>query len=282
VETSAQKRILIVDDEELIREICVRTLAPLGHRVETAENAEQAIVCFERDAFDLMITDYRMPGALDGLALGKEIKRRFPQTQLILMTGFPTLENAVAALQAGAMDYLVKPFDRAELIDYVNRRHMTLGEISPPSKAVSLFELSKAAVSIPSSQRPMPKILLVDDSRTILALFKNLLEKSGYTVLTAKDGETGLATALEQKPALVILDGELPKFDGFEVCRRLRLDAQMKSTKILMFTAGTEGKESKRAQDAGADGFLSKNAKPGDTLKAVRQLLHNEGQEGVC
>ncbi len=250
---SVQKRILIIDDEQPIREVCVRTLTPLGHSVETAENAEQAIACFERHPFDLVVTDYRMPGALDGLALGREIRRRFPETQVILMTGYPTLENAVAALNMGVMDYLVKPFDQAELVDYVNQRHGKLGEIS---------------------QQPLPKILLVDDSRTLLLLFKSLFEKSGYKVLTATDGKTGLSLALEQKPDLVILDGELPGLNGFEVCRQLRLNAEMQRMKILMLTGGAESEENDRAQKAGADGFFSKQAPRSEIVEKAGQLLH--------
>jgi DNA-binding NtrC family response regulator len=118
--TLEKKRILIVDDEEPVRTICARTLAPLGHSVEVAANAEEALACCEKETFDLVITDYRMPGTMDGLALGQSIKRRYPQTQIILMTAFPAVETAVGTLRMGALDYLVKPFDQAELIDCVN------------------------------------------------------------------------------------------------------------------------------------------------------------------
>lgn len=250
--------------------MCVRALTPLGHSMETASDAEQAITCFEKRAFDLLIADYRMPGKWDGLALGQEIKRRFPQTQLILMTGFPTLENAIAALRVGASDYLVKPFDREELISSVNGRHMTLGEIarSPGPESPG----ATAPFSSPSG-RLRAKILLVDDSRTIRMIFQSLFEKSGYDVLTAADGEDALRTALEQKPDLVILDGSMPRLDGFEVCRRLRLDAGMKSTKILMLTGGAESEESRRAQQAGADRFISKTVRPQEILDIARLLL---------
>jgi len=185
----------------------------------------------------------------------QDIVLRVPDTQVIFVTGYPTLENALAALNAGAMDYLVKPFDQAELVEYVNRRHGKLGEIS---------------------QQRIPKILLVDDSHTMVLLFKSLFKKSGYDVTFASDGEKGFQMALESKPDLVLLDGELPVLDGFEVCRRLRLDERMKSTKIVMFTGGTVDVETNRAHQAGADLFLSKSAKPADILESVRQLLEIE------
>jgi len=116
MESLLSKRILIVDDEEPVRKICMRSLTPLGYVVETAENAEQALEYFKKQPFNLVITDYLMPGALDGLALGQEIKRCYPETQIILMTAFPAVDTAVGTLRMGALDYLVKPFEQAELI----------------------------------------------------------------------------------------------------------------------------------------------------------------------
>jgi DNA-binding response OmpR family regulator len=266
------QRILIVDDEETIREICVRALAPLGYAVETAAQAQQAMSCFQNGPFDLMITDDRMPGSMGGLVLAQEIKHRFPETRIILMTGFPTLENALAALSVGASDYLVKPFGAKELVDYVQRCYQTPGEIAQPSFASTL---ANAAPVTPSqaAQSTLPKILLVDDSKVTLMIFKSFFEKSGYQVLTATDGEDALALAQSKKPDLVILDGELPRLNGFEVCRRLREKDDMKGTKIIMFTGGIEGNEHQQAQKAGADFFLSKETPAAELLKTARQLL---------
>lgn len=116
MEQLAYQRILIVDDEEVVRSLCSRLLTPLGYPVETAADGRQALACLEKQPFDLVITDYKMPGDLDGLELGLLIKRRFPGTQIILMTAFPAVDTAVEMLRMGAHDYLIKPFEQAELI----------------------------------------------------------------------------------------------------------------------------------------------------------------------
>ena len=116
MEQRLPQRILIVDDEEVVRSLCSRLLTPLGYPVETAADGHQALACLEKQPFDLVITDYSMPGGLDGLALGHAIRRRFPNTQIILMTAFPAVNTAVEMLRMGACDYLIKPFDPAELI----------------------------------------------------------------------------------------------------------------------------------------------------------------------
>src|SRR5882724_12667164 len=110
------KRILVVDDEATVRTICSRVLTPLGYRIETAENGDAALVRFEHEPFDLVITDYRMPGVLNGLGLCQAVKRRNPDTFVIVMTAFPAVDSAVETMRAGGMDYLIKPFDQAELI----------------------------------------------------------------------------------------------------------------------------------------------------------------------
>jgi DNA-binding NtrC family response regulator len=113
------KRILVVDDEAPVRAICARMLNPLGYVVETEENADRAIVRFKEQPFDLVITDYSMPGEMNGLAFGQAIRAHTPSTRIILMTAFPAVDTAVATLRLGAFDYLVKPFDQKELVQRV-------------------------------------------------------------------------------------------------------------------------------------------------------------------
>ena len=116
MEEFSLKRILVVDDEETVRTICVRMLSPLGYTVVTAENGDAALKLIKQQSFDLLITDYRMPGGLNGLEVGQAMKDRYPGAKFILMTAFPALDTAVRTLRLGASDYLVKPFDQSELI----------------------------------------------------------------------------------------------------------------------------------------------------------------------
>jgi len=99
--------------------ICSRMLTPLGYKVDMVENGDLALTFLERQSVDLVITDYRMPGELNGLMLGHAIKQLFPRTQIILMTAFPAVDTAVETLRMGGLDYLIKPFDQMELIHRV-------------------------------------------------------------------------------------------------------------------------------------------------------------------
>jgi NtrC-family two-component system response regulator AlgB len=113
--------LLIVDDEKNIRSSLETFFLSCGHRVATASDARAALGALEgADGFDLVLTDFRM-AEMNGLELLKQIKRRFPDASVVLMTAYATVENAVAAMKAGASDYLSKPFSLQEVQHVVER-----------------------------------------------------------------------------------------------------------------------------------------------------------------
>jgi signal transduction histidine kinase len=119
--TEADGRVLVVDDEESVRALCRRTLAGPDRRVRTAPDAASALERLREERADVVLTDLSMPGAMDGAALTEEIRRLYPETDVIVMTGYPALETAVPTLKSGAYDYLVKPFSPEFLRSTVSR-----------------------------------------------------------------------------------------------------------------------------------------------------------------
>jgi len=113
-------QLLIVDDERNIRSSLVTFFHSLGYEASTASSAHEARALVEQSSFDLVLTDYRM-AEMNGLELLDEIKRRRPHTQVILMTAYATVENAVAAMKAGAFDYVTKPFSLDQIQPIVER-----------------------------------------------------------------------------------------------------------------------------------------------------------------
>ncbi|MDP6932143.1 MAG: sigma-54 dependent transcriptional regulator, partial [Myxococcota bacterium] len=109
-----RKRILIVDDEPSIRKVLQAHLARDGYDVSTAENGGDAISQLHSDAFDLVVSDLKMPG-IDGMELLAYCCSHFPGMPVILITAHGTVDSAVEALKLGAHDYVTKPFDRDEL-----------------------------------------------------------------------------------------------------------------------------------------------------------------------
>ncbi len=107
-------KILVVDDDASLRRILEYNLAEEGHSVATAKSAEDALRVLERTSFDLVLTDIKMSG-MDGMDLLRRVKDEAPDTQVIVITAFGTIEMAVEAMKAGAFEYITKPFNRDEL-----------------------------------------------------------------------------------------------------------------------------------------------------------------------
>ncbi len=106
--------ILVVEDGHSQREMLGDFLKDEGYRVSESQNGEEALTKLREDCFDLVLTDYRMPG-MDGMRLLKAAKELNPETDVVVMTAYGTVENAVSAMKTGASDYISKPIELEEL-----------------------------------------------------------------------------------------------------------------------------------------------------------------------
>ena len=118
-----------------------------------------------------------------------------------------------------------------------------------------------------------PKILVVEDEEALATLLQYNLEKAGYLVDLARDGEEALTQVSEQKPDLVVLDWMLPSVSGVEVCRRLRGQADTRNLPIVMLTARGEESDRIRGLDTGADDYLTKPFSMAELIARIRAVL---------
>ena len=118
-----------------------------------------------------------------------------------------------------------------------------------------------------------PRILVADDNETNRDILATRLEANGYEVLHAGDGEQALAVTREQRPDLILLDIMMPKLDGIEVCRRLKADATLPFTPIVLVTAKAESSDVVEGLDAGADEYLTKPIDQKALVARVKALL---------
>jgi DNA-binding NtrC family response regulator len=112
----AKASILVVDDEEVVRRSYARILGEMECDAQSAADGIQALRAMERQPFDVVLLDLSLPGA-QGLEVLSTIKRRWPSSEVVIITGYPTVESARRALQLGACDYLAKPAHPDEVID---------------------------------------------------------------------------------------------------------------------------------------------------------------------
>ena len=118
---NTKTRILIVDDDDTVRQSYLRSLAGVHAScdVAAAPDGFEALRAMEQQPSDIVLLDLRMPG-MDGLSVLKAIKERWPESQVVIITGYPTLETVKEAIQIGASDYLSKPVGPDEIIHAAN------------------------------------------------------------------------------------------------------------------------------------------------------------------
>jgi DNA-binding response OmpR family regulator len=118
-----------------------------------------------------------------------------------------------------------------------------------------------------------PKILCIDDDRLLLGLFVNALASYDYRALTATDGLSGIETAKKERPDLILLDVMMPGLDGFEVCRRIRADPELKDTPVIILTALADPKLNVKGFRAGANLAVQKPFEPKRLIDTIKTAL---------
>lgn len=117
------------------------------------------------------------------------------------------------------------------------------------------------------------KLLLVDDSSTILMMEKMILGSGSYELITASDGSEGVEKARSERPDLILLDIVMPKLDGFETCRLLRADPATRSIPIIMVTTRGEEQNVERGYEAGCNDYVTKPLDKSELVTKVRDQL---------
>ncbi len=116
---SNRSSVLIVDDEEVVRRAHLRSLEHTGCETRVAEDGNAAIKVMEQEPADVILLDLRMPG-LDGMDVLKTLKTRWPDSEVVVITGYPTIESAKEAVRLGACDYIAKPVGPDDVVRAAN------------------------------------------------------------------------------------------------------------------------------------------------------------------
>lgn len=150
----SQTRVLVVEDDEGLREALVDTLALAGYQWLEAESAEHALVLLKSESVDIVVSDVQMTG-MDGLALLRSIKLQWPKMPVLLMTAYANIEDAVAAMKEGALDYMAKPFAPQVLLNMVGRyapiRSNATNTVAADPKSLHLLAMAEKVAKTDAS-----------------------------------------------------------------------------------------------------------------------------------
>lgn len=238
--------LLVVDDNEMNRELLQRRLEAFGHLVSTVEDGRRALERLTVEQYDLVLLDIMMP-EVDGYEVLKSMRAdpKHKSTPVMMVTAVNDMENVVRCINMGANDYVAKPFDPNVLKVRVTKL---------------LDKRVKAAAGERESTSPVPggTVLVVDDSEMNREIISSQLTRLGYTVEQAHDGETGIAAAKRLLPHAILLDVMMPGLDGVEVLQRLKSDATTKSIPVVMLSANDEPQMIAACTSAGAVDYIVK------------------------
>ena len=151
MESSEKVKILVIDDELSMRQFLQILLKKEGYDVTTAENGEIALNKLKEEKFPVILMDYNMPEAIDGIDLLNEMLHRSPKSQIVVITAYASTEQAIKAIELGAVDYVSKPFNVAEIRDIVKKcvtaaaQLQTKSETAKPTAPKTSNELQNSA-----------------------------------------------------------------------------------------------------------------------------------------
>jgi signal transduction histidine kinase/DNA-binding response OmpR family regulator len=237
--------VLVIDDDANVRDLVTRFLTKEGFVVKTAVNGEEGLKLARSLHPDVITLDVMMPG-MDGWAVLSSLKADKELSEIpVVMLTIVSDQNMGYAL--GASDYLTKPIDRDKLIASLKK-----------------FDCKK----------PFCRILVVDDEPAIRELVQRTLEKEGWEIHLAADGEEALAQAAKIDPEIVLLDLMMPKMDGFEFLTQFRKTEAGKNTPVVVITAMDLTQDDHQRLNGHVNQILQKGAyKQDDLLKEVRNLV---------
>ena len=189
-------KILIIDDDTSLRRVLEYNLQEAGYQVSAAASGEEGLRLFGEDTPSLVITDMKMPG-MDGMQVLKNIKERSPETLVIMITAFGTVDIAVEAMKAGAYDYITKPFNRDELRLTVAKALQLTGLTAENKRLKNQLADSSDFRTIVGSSREMEKVFHIvrkgaDSEASVLitgesGTGKELVARSIHNQSTRKD-----------------------------------------------------------------------------------------------
>ena len=179
----SKMNIMVVDDEEIVRESLFHWFNRAGHRVETSASGSEALVKLEKSSFDLMFVDIKMPG-MDGVELLEKVKTEFPETIVVIITAYGSIESAVRAMKLGAADYLLKPFKP-------NFLSLVMEKIVQQKKLASEYHYLKGRL-----ERITHFDNIIGQSQAMLEVFDLIPEVAASDASLLLKGETGTGKEL--------------------------------------------------------------------------------------
>ncbi|HEY9834360.1 MAG TPA: response regulator [Stenomitos sp.] len=245
--------ILIVDDDLMLAERVRIEAIAWGLRVEVATDLEVARQAIAQSPPDVILLDLNFPGFENGFTLLKELIERIPKIPVLALTGRGTLSDRLEVARLGGYVFLEKP--------------------------LPTYEILKAVTDVLSQNQVQHhnRVLIVDDDAAVTEHLADLLEPLGVEVTRLNQPQQFWEVLTNTSPNLLLLDLEMPGFNGIELCQAVRSDRRWHQLPILFLSAHTQAADIDRAFTAGADDYLSKSLTEAELATRIIHRLKRVG-----
>ena len=267
-----KKRIILVEDDNVLRDVLSQKLERSGYLVERAEDGVVATEKILETKPDLILLDILMPRksgmqVLEELFLDPELKK----IPVIIISNSGQPVEVARARELGARDFLIKAvFDPSEVLEKVER--LLAAEEGIPYAAFS--QMTEQAVSSGASEQALAEeaktkarvldngekmfVLVVEDDKFLRELLVRKLASEGFDVKNAIDADAAFATLKERTPEIILLDLILPGIDGFEILAHIKADPKVKDVPVLVLSNLGQKEDMEKAMALGALDFMVK------------------------
>lgn len=252
-----QTKLLLVDDSKTSRKMIKPSLEQEGYEVIEADNGEQALKIIREMDVDIIVSDVEMP-ILDGITLCRIIRQQDKlSTPVLLLSAQQTDKAIISGFNAGADDYIIKS------------DHSSTHKVVVPELLSRIERLLNAKDSLGRPER----ILVVEDSATMLHQLNNSLKIQGFKVDVAKDGLSAWGKLNANQYDLVITDYDMPYVDGLELCTRIRQSNKFENLPIIIETSKDSKADQVKIRSIGIQAFITKPFSPDRLIAEVERVL---------
>lgn len=250
-------RVLIIDDSPMLVELTLKALTGAGIDAHGAMDLASLDQKLSEQPFDLILVDVNMPEMFGDDVVEFLKSQRGVSAKTVLYSDLPEGELRVKAKAVGADGFLTKSSGLEALLELVGQMlgiPIAAAGTAPPDAA-------SAAAPKPSALRKR-RILIVDDSETTMMLLQAELVAKGFEVFTADSADKATKIILKKntRPDLVLLDVRMPNVNGEQFCRFIKSNSLFKGIKVLLCSAADVEELQRICRDAGADGYVPKDA----------------------
>ena len=258
-------KVLVIEDDANNLDVAQRIIRAAGHEALSATDGAAGIETARNERPDVILVDLLLP-RVDGWTVTKTLREEAwaKETPIIAVSALAMQQDRERAIEAGCDDFVSKPYAPAELRAVLAR---FLEDGGTPARSGAIRRGMKAVA------HDLGRVLVVDDEPANVELLVRRLEALGADTLRASNGEDALAIADRELPDLILLDIMMPGIDGYDTCRRLKMNDRTAPIPVIFATAKDRADDLSKGFEAGAVDYVTKPIEPVELAARVRSAI---------